>query len=151
MRVGIIAPPWVPVPPLGYGGTEAVLDALAQGLDSCGHDVTLFATGDSTCGVRTDWVFERARGIGHGGPATELRHVIHAYEALRDVDIVHDHTLTGPIYAQQFPKLPVVTTNHGPFDDDLADVYAGIAQRVPAHGHLPPPGQHGRSRRPSPR
>ena len=37
MHIAIIAPPWVPVPPPAYGGTEAVLDTLARGLAAAGH------------------------------------------------------------------------------------------------------------------
>ena len=36
--------------------------------------------------------------------------------ACRSFDIVHDHTLVGPILSASYPELPVVTTNHGPFD-----------------------------------
>jgi glycosyltransferase involved in cell wall biosynthesis len=131
MKIAIVAPPWVAVPPVGYGGTEAVLDGLARGLSVAGHDVLLFTTGDSACPVPKAWVFEKAVGIGIGGAVTELRHVIHAYEAVRHYDIVHDHTLVGPVYADRFPGLPVVTTNHGPFDGDLRDYYWAIADRVP--------------------
>jgi hypothetical protein len=46
-------------------------------------------------------------------------------------DLVHDHTLIGPVYAQRFPDLPVVTTNHGPFNAELADLYGVIGQDVP--------------------
>jgi hypothetical protein len=52
MRIGLIAPPWLPVPPPGYGGTEVVIDNLARGLQSLGHDVRLFTVGDSTCPCR---------------------------------------------------------------------------------------------------
>ena len=48
MRIGIIAPPWIAVPAPAYGGTEAVLDTLARGLEDAGHDVLLFASGDSS-------------------------------------------------------------------------------------------------------
>lgn len=59
------------------------------------------------------------------------RHVINAYDHVRDwgADVVHDHTLVGPVYAERF-DLPVVTTNHGPFDGELADLYRAIADRV---------------------
>jgi len=131
MKIAIVAPPWVAVPPVGYGGTEAVLDGLARGLSAAGHDVLLYTTGDSACPVPKAWVFEKAVGIGIGGAVTELRHVIHAYKAVRGHDIVHDHTLVGPVYADRFLGLPVVTTNHGPFDGDLHDYYRAIADRVP--------------------
>ncbi|HLN06213.1 MAG TPA: glycosyltransferase family 4 protein [Acidimicrobiales bacterium] len=131
MKIAIVAPPWVAVPPVGYGGTEAVLDGLARGLSAAGHDVLLYTTGDSACPVPKAWVFEKAAGVGIGGAVTELRHVIHAYEAVRGYDIVHDHTLVGPVYAERFPDLAVVTTNHGPFDGDLRDYYRAIGDRVP--------------------
>ena len=131
MRIGIIAPPWLPVPPLAYGGTEAVLDNLARGLKAAGHDVLLFTTGDSSCDVPRAWTYERSLGVGFPGAVAELRHVIAAYAQMAEVDIVHDHTLAGPIYSAWFPKLPVVTTNHGPFVIELADIYRAMAPRVP--------------------
>lgn len=131
MRIAIIAPPWVPVPPPAYGGTEAVLDNLARGLQAAGHDVLLFATGDSTCAVPRRWARERAAGTVATGAATELHHVINAYDAIREwgADVVHDHTLVGPVYAQRF-DVPVVTTNHGPFDGELGDLYRAISDGV---------------------
>ena len=131
MRIAVIAPPWVPVPPSAYGGIEVMLDTLARGLLSAGHQVTLFTTGDSTCPVERRWVFETARGIAGAGPSVELRHVIAAYEQADDFDLVHDHTLSGPVYADRFPWLPVVTTNHGPFLRDLGPLYQAVSDRVP--------------------
>ena len=59
MRIAIVAPPWLPVPPMVYGGTELVLDGLARHLAKQGHDVLLDATGDSTCPVDRAWTYER--------------------------------------------------------------------------------------------
>jgi glycosyltransferase involved in cell wall biosynthesis len=133
MRIAIVAPPWVPVPPPAYGGTEAVLDTLSRGLVAAGHEVLLATTGDAACPVPRTWEFDSALGVGVGRPLDELRHVIHAYDRLLDqhCDVVHDHTLVGPVYAARFPALPVVTTNHGPFNDDLMPFFAAIADRVP--------------------
>ena len=132
MRIAIIAPPWTPIPPPLYGGIELVVDELARGLQRAGHEVTLFATGDSTCPVPTKWALERAEGMRIGMAVPELRHVMHAYEAVADdCDIVHDHTVMGPFYAERYPHLPVVTTIHGPFNDELTDLYSAIAGRVP--------------------
>ena len=47
MKIAVLAPCWFPVPPLGYGGIEWVVSLLADGLVDSGHDVTLFASGDS--------------------------------------------------------------------------------------------------------
>ena len=130
MRIALIAPPWVPVPPPLYGGTEAVVDRLARGFHAAGHDVVLFTTGDSTCPVPRQWLLERAEHLRMGAVVPELRHVIHAYEAAKGFDIVHDHTMVGPIYAERFPELTVVTTNHGPFNGELLDIYRAIAPTV---------------------
>jgi glycosyltransferase involved in cell wall biosynthesis len=108
-----------------------VLDALASGLQAAGHEVTLCTVGDSTCPVTISSVFEHAIGVGSGSSVDEIRHVIHAYEAVQDADIVHDHTLVGPLYAAAFPHLPVVTTNHGPFNENLNDLYRVLSGRVP--------------------
>ncbi|MGH9120432.1 MAG: glycosyltransferase, partial [Acidimicrobiales bacterium] len=133
LKVAIVAPPWLPVPPVGYGGTENVLDTLARGLSAAGHEVLLCASGDSTCPVAKSSVFEHAIGVGSGSSVDEIRHVLHSYGALREmgVDVVHDHTLVGPLYSPRFPSLPVVTTNHGPFNEDLIDLFRVIAGRVP--------------------
>ena len=131
MRIAILAPPWLPVPPPAYGGTETVLDALASGLHQAGHDVVLCTTGDSTCPVPRTSVFEEAIGVGSGNSVDEIRHVLHSYGEVQDCDVVHDHTLVGPLYSAAFPDLPVVTTNHGPFNADLIDLYKVLGARVP--------------------
>ena len=66
-----------------------------------------------------------------GMAVPELRHVVHAYEAVSDFDVVHDHTVMGPFYAERYRDLPVVTTIHGPFNDELTDLYRVLGARVP--------------------
>lgn len=132
MRVAVIAPPWLPVPPGGYGGTELVLDTLCRGLVAEGHDVLLCATGDSACPVERHATYERHLGTASISPADELRHVMDAYDAAAEwgAELVHDHTVTGPAWAQRH-GLPVVTTNHGPFTEPLVSIYRRIAPTVP--------------------
>ncbi|HEX2850528.1 MAG TPA: glycosyltransferase family 4 protein [Acidimicrobiales bacterium] len=130
MRIGLIAPPWLAVPPKGYGGTEAVIDALARGIAAEGHEVVLFATGDSTCPVPTEWVYAEGQDAGIGSGVVEMRHVVHAYEALRGVDLIHDHTVLGPLYAQWHPEAPVVTTHHSRFTEDFVDLFRIVAARA---------------------
>ncbi len=134
LRVGIIAPPWVPVPPPSYGGTELVLDVLARGLVRAGHDVVLFTTGDATCDVPRQWLFEHCDPDRMGASVLELRHVAAAYEALHQCDLVHDHTLAGLFVSELYPETPVVTTNHGPFNEDLVDIYRQVVERIPIIG-----------------
>ena len=132
MRIGILAPPWVAVPPDRYGGTEAVVDQLARGFEQAGHEVMLWTTGDSTCPVPRGHILVAAQGERMGTASVELDHVIAGYEALTawGADIVHDHTLTGPLCAERSHP-PVVTTNHGPFDGELAALYRRLARSTP--------------------
>jgi glycosyltransferase involved in cell wall biosynthesis len=130
LRIAVVAPPWVPVPPPAYGGTEAVVDRLCRGFQQRGHEVLLWTIGDSTCPVPKGWLYPRADGFQIGSLLVELRHVLHAYDHLVDYDIVHDHSVLGPFHAERYPDLPVVTTNHGPFNVALNDVYRALQHRV---------------------
>jgi hypothetical protein len=60
MRVAVLSPVWFPVPPNGYGGIEWIVSHLADGLVEEGHEVTLFASGDSTTKARLEAVFDVA-------------------------------------------------------------------------------------------
>jgi glycosyltransferase involved in cell wall biosynthesis len=130
MRIALVAPPWIAVPPPAYGGTEAVLDTLARGLAAAGHDVLLVTTGDSTCPVERTWTYDHARTDEMGSVVVELRHLLHAYGAIDGADVVHDHTVAGPVYAERYSPRPVVTTSHGPFTDDMKTLYRSIGRRV---------------------
>jgi glycosyltransferase involved in cell wall biosynthesis len=122
----------VPVPPRKYGGTEGVVDRLARGFVAAGHEVVLFTTGDATCPVPREWVLDRAAGDRIGSAVPELRHIIGAYADVDGFDVVHDHTIIGPFYAAVSGVDPlVVTTNHGPFNPELSDIYRRIGHRVP--------------------
>lgn len=131
VKIGIIAPPWAPIPPDLYGGIEQAVDCLCRGLMAAGHEVLLFATGDSTCPVPTEWLLEKSEGKRIGFSVPELRHVLAAYEAVADCDLIHDHTMIGPVYAAALTDVPVVTTIHGPLNTELIDLYRRIADRVP--------------------
>ena len=52
MRIALLAPPWIPVPPVGYGGIEAVVELLCEALVARGHEVTLFAAPGSRSPAR---------------------------------------------------------------------------------------------------
>ncbi len=128
MRIGLIAPPWIPVPPPAYGGTESVIDRLARGLVRAGHDVLLGAAANSTCPVgRVPGTDEAVHGgPANGGAVPEISHVVRSYAAMADLDVVHDHTMFGPVYRHCPAGVPVVTTNHGPFDARLNPIYRAL-------------------------
>lgn len=134
MRIGLVAPPWVPVPPTLYGGTEGVIDTLARGLVERGHEVVLATTGDATCPVERRWVFETPPEP-MGSTLPELHHVRAAYEALMDCDVIHDHTLTGPLWACTVPRRPpVLATHHGDFAEPARRFFTHVAPHVVVNG-----------------
>ena len=116
MRVLMVAPPWIPVPPPAYGGTEAVIDSLTRALLRLGHEVVLFTTGDSTIDCPKQWHFAKSLGLPDVQLGPELAHVISSREFALNwhADVIHDHSLVGAVMSS---SLPLVVTNHGPFDD----------------------------------
>ena len=60
MHIGLIAPPFIEVPPLRYGGTELFVAHLAEGLEERGHEVTVYANGESRPGGRLKWRYPRS-------------------------------------------------------------------------------------------
>jgi glycosyltransferase involved in cell wall biosynthesis len=130
MDIALIAPPWLPVPAPAYGGTEAVLDQLARGLQAAGHEVLLVCHPHSQCPVPRASVIPAEDAVRMGRASIELEHVIGAYDLVTGSDVVHDHTLAGPIYSARCPQLPVVTTNHGPFSRTMNAVYGASLPRV---------------------
>jgi glycosyltransferase involved in cell wall biosynthesis len=134
MHIGLVAPPWVPVPPTLYGGTEAVIDTLARGLAERGHHVVLATTGDATCPVERHWVYPTPPEP-MGSTLPELHHVRTAYDALAGCDVIHDHTLTGPLWASTLrDRPPVLATHHGEFSEPARRFFAHVAPHVSING-----------------
>jgi hypothetical protein len=121
MRIGMIAPPWFPLPPLRYGGIEFVVSLLTEGLVARGHDVTLFASGDSETRARLSYIFARAPFEQmENGHHLEVMHSLQAYMRAGEFDIIHDHDgLASRAMGALVHRLvgaPVVATLHGPAD-----------------------------------
>ena len=62
MRIALVAPPFIPVPPKKYGGTELFVAELAMGLQREGIDVTVYTNGESEVEVPIKWFYEKANG-----------------------------------------------------------------------------------------
>ena len=126
LRIALLAPVWFPVPPPRYGGIEAVVGLLAEALGDAGHDVTVFASGDSTTGAPLSWVYPEAPSERLGEPIPELRQVLACYERADEFDVISDHT--GPFAAALAGLVgtPVVNTVHSPLDGELGEVYERI-------------------------
>ena len=92
LRIAVLAPAWFAVPPTGYGGIELVVSLLADGLVDAGHDVTLFASGDSRTRAKLVAVYPEAPSRLIGRTQPELLHVLSAYARADDFDVINDHT-----------------------------------------------------------
>ena len=131
MKIAVIAPCWFPVPPTGYGGVEWVVSLLADGLVDGGHDVTLFASGDSHTKAKLAAVHPVAPSEWIGRSFWELRHILHCYERADDFDVINDHS--GPVAAVLGAAIdtPVVHTVHGPLDGEPGDLYDQVSRVAP--------------------
>lgn len=143
----MIAPPWLPVPPVAYGGTEAAIDVLCRGLLLRGHDVLLVTTGDAAPrpGLETAALFpEPVAGLGpspghtaHRTRTAELEHAAFGHLTAVDwgAEVIHDHTVAGPALgaarhlADEGP--PVVTTHHGSFSDQVGHLFVALSRLMP--------------------
>ena len=120
MRIAQVAPPLESVPPVGYGGTERVIATLTEELVRRGHDVTLFAPGDSRSSAALVPTVERA--LWHlEDPPDDFTpsYVLTAGETLQridDFDIVHSHIDMHGLPLAMADRRPVVTTLHDRLD-----------------------------------
>ncbi len=120
MRIALVAPPLLPVPPRAYAGTERVIEVLAAGLHRRGHVVTLFAPGDSRveCELvptveRSLW--ERPDSPEDPQPFFEVTRA-RVWRERERFDVIHSHLEAyGFQFARDCPT-PVVTTLHGRLD-----------------------------------
>jgi glycosyltransferase involved in cell wall biosynthesis len=132
LRIAIISPAWFPVPPSGYGGIEWVVALLADGLVEAGHDVTLFASGDSRTKARLSSVFETAPSEWIGRSHFELLHALPAYEHADEFDVINEHTGMMGIVLSGLVDTPVVHTVHGPLTGEPGEMYAALHRLVPS-------------------
>lgn len=130
MDIAVIAPAWLPIPAPAYGGTETVVDTLARGLVAAGHSVRMVCHPDSTCPVDRVSVVPAADTVRMGRASIELEHAIGAYALVDGADVVHDHTLAGPVIAGRFTRSPVVATNHMPFTRTMTAIFGAAVPDV---------------------
>jgi glycosyltransferase involved in cell wall biosynthesis len=131
MRIAQIAPLCESCPPQMYGGTERVVSWLTEELVKMGHEVTLYASGDSLTSARLVAGSRRALRLDETVQDFYAHHMVLMNKVLRDADdfdVLHFHTdyLHFPTFANG--THPIVTTMHGRQDlPDLAPVYREFA------------------------
>src|SRR3954470_17521198 len=115
LRIAMVAPAVVRIPPERYAGTERIVTVLASGLMARGHHVTLFASGDSTAGSEVVPVIPRAawtQGWAGDNAALSLLSAMTALEAAERFDILHAHVDAMSLALARRSPVPVVTTFH---------------------------------------
>lgn len=120
LKIAQIAPLVESVPPQKYGGTERVISVLTEELVRRGHDVTLFASGDSVTSARLRSVYPRSlrsAGVTDDRQKNGLSflNIGLAYEHADDFDIIHDHCGVFSLPTANVCSTPVVCTLHGAF------------------------------------
>lgn len=131
----MLAPPWFPVPPAGYGGIEVVVSLLCEELTARGHDVTLFAAPGSCSSAQVHTLLDTAHPHAIGAALHESDHVAGAFDAIDQAadrgepfDVVHDHSGFTALAMASRVSVPMVHTLHGLLVDGSTSFY----QR---HGH----------------
>jgi glycosyltransferase involved in cell wall biosynthesis len=119
LRIGLLSPPMLPIPPLRYAGTERIVAALAEGLHRRGHEVTLFAPGDSQ--VECELVQTVPRSLWSTGYRGDLGAYLNvtlakAWSMAGAFDIIHSHLDTMGLPFARWCSTPVVSTLHGRLD-----------------------------------
>jgi glycosyltransferase involved in cell wall biosynthesis len=126
MRIAVVAPPFIPVPPVTYGGTELFVAHLAEGLSARGHDVVVYANGDSRVRCRVKWRYRHSHWPVEHPAAGQLKNADHSAWAIHDAslraDLVHINDAVGVPFST-FIEQPVVMTLHHPHEPVLSALY----------------------------
>lgn len=118
MKIAQIILPWISLPPQSYGGTERIVYTLTEELVKRGHDVTLFAAGDSKTSAKLDFLFPVSLGLqGNVKSAlttsfNPLRHTSYAFSKAGEFDIIHSHAQYLGLPFSSMVKTPTVHTFH---------------------------------------
>jgi glycosyltransferase involved in cell wall biosynthesis len=119
MRIAQIAPLYEAVPPKFYGGTERVVSYLTEALVDLGHDVTLFASGDSKTNAHLDAAWPRALRLDPSIRDAFAPHMLlleHVRQRAHEFDVLHFHLDYMPFSLFSRLDTPFVTTLHGRLD-----------------------------------
>jgi len=121
MRIAQVAPLWIPVPPYNYGGTELVVSWLTEELVKRGHQVTLFASGDSKTSARLVPIWHKSLWRAHLHAPHAVYSLLYkkVLEMQNEFDIIHDHCEFYTTHLSPLLKPPVVSTVHHPIYEEM--------------------------------
>jgi glycosyltransferase involved in cell wall biosynthesis len=127
-RIAMLAPPWIPIPPPGYGGIEFVLTLLCDALVARGHDVELFCAPGSRSSAKVRALLSAAHPESIERALFEADHVGRAFDLIESAEqsfeLVHDHSGYVALAHANRISTPLAHTVHGPFDADTSPYYA---------------------------
>ena len=115
LKIAQIAPLWETVPPKRYGGIEIMIDKIINELLKRGHEVTLFASGNSKTKAKLKSVFPKSlfeMKIDWYHRSQNLINAANAFSMADDFDIIHNHAGDNGLLFSQTTKTPVLTTLH---------------------------------------
>jgi len=131
VKIALIAPPFIAVPPAEYGGTELFVAQLAEGLGKAGVDAVVYANGESTVEAERRWLYERSLWPIKQPERSWLRELNHTSwaieDSLKDCDLIHLQSPQGLAFGP-FVDRPFVLTLHGPHEEYLSEYYARYPQ-----------------------
>ena len=132
MHIAMVAPPYFDVPPADYGGIETVVADLIDALVGRGHKVTLIGAGNhATRAQRFISTYDVGPAERLGEAMPEMVHAAKVASILDrlEVDVIHDHTMAGPLMARG-RLTPTVVTAHGPVSGDPGEYYRALGDTV---------------------
>ena len=131
MRVGLVASPFIPVPPREYGGTELFIADLACALRSIGVEVVVYTNGESTIDVEKKFLFHKSQWPLTENDYAELKEIEHTTWAIKDAsaycDLVHLNSPIG-LTASRLSSQLFVYTMHHPADRRLSQTYSRLPE-----------------------
>lgn len=132
MKVALLSPIAWRTPPLHYGPWESIVALLAEGLIKQGVEVSLFATGDSSCQAELEWICPHAyeEDSNLDPKVWECLHIAHLFEQAQKFDIIHNNYDFLPLSYSRLVRTPVVTTIHGFSSARIIPVYREYNHRT---------------------
>ncbi len=132
MRIAQVAPLWERVPPFRYGGIELIVQLLTDQLVQRGHEVTLFASGDSLTKAKLSSVHDQALRLDPGIKEPTLYEQMilsEVYQNADNFDIIHSHIGCAALGYSALVKTPTVHTMHGIFTPDNEKIFRMFASQ----------------------
>ncbi|PIV00193.1 glycosyl transferase [Candidatus Shapirobacteria bacterium CG03_land_8_20_14_0_80_39_12] len=125
MKIAILSSIHWRTPPRDYGPWELIASWVTEGMVKRGHQVTLYATGDSITQGQLKWICPRPISEDHDlePKVYQYLHSARVFEEAENYDIIHNHYDAYPLVFSKLVKTPVVTTIHGFSSPQVREIY----------------------------